>query len=393
MGRNASDDCETGAPKHRGGIIALAKIRARAKSTASSMPAVAASAAAPSVGAGAHRRMRDTSAADETPPTKRLRRGAGPSPVSSAAGARAGAASSASSSVGEPVNLEVGSQCFACGRAYHVDCSWQTPTQDFQWLYSSGKGSLCRDCGNLHRVAFKSMPLNIFERWLNQAADHRISYFKLLVSYLSLQYEGNRHITLQTLKGREQMLTWVFDLVQSPFPVAEVTECDASFLDSMLNSQVPGRYLAGTPNGGVVGLQPRVPPAPSAPKSSRRFVLHSQARRVWPLLAWSSLPSDFEASWRDRLAAHAFAGAASAIGDDFDHQAEAESTMPIVNEDLPPLPRSHNRVPLGLAQSPRRIRCGRHLDDDDEEHEGERFHRLGEEDHPVEGGFAPSVLH
>lgn len=124
------EDSEASTPtQHRGGLRALAKIRARAQSAASSMPPPAGS-AAPSLGAASHRRLHDASAAEETPPAKRARRGAAPSAASPAVGAAP--TSSSGSSAGEPCAVEGGALCTSCLRAYRVDCSWQTATQDFQ---------------------------------------------------------------------------------------------------------------------------------------------------------------------------------------------------------------------------------------------------------------------
>lgn len=212
---------------------------------------------------------------------------------------------------------------------------------------------------------------------MRQSVERRISYFRLLVSYLSLQHEGNRHITMAALKAREELLSWVFDLVQVPFPLAEVTECDDKFMDSLVGSASSGRYLSRTSSGAVVGLQPRVPPSPSAPQSSRRFVLHSQARRVWPLLPWTDLPPGFESSWQARLAAHAFAGAGSS-------PEELDARVDL---------RAQVRRSLGFVEGPRRHL--RRYDLDVRYHlcEGERLHSVGEEDRPVEGELVASVVH
>lgn len=62
--------------------------------------------------------------------------------------------------------IEVGKACVGCWRAYGVDASFHVSSHELSWMYANGRGSFCRDCGNVFRVLHKTtMAVSMFDQW------------------------------------------------------------------------------------------------------------------------------------------------------------------------------------------------------------------------------------
>lgn len=200
--------------------------------------------------------------------------------------------------------VEPGKTCSGCWRSYKTDAAYITPGVDFCWLYSDGRGAYCRDCANTYRIMHKPvMNLGFFELWIAQP-QHRLLFWKQLISYLTLKRDGVSHVTAPAVSSRLSMLEWLFNMLQLPFPLAATTPADSAFMQAYARG-TEGHFLRFAKDGTPIGLVPTQPPM-RAHSSASRFVLRSQAARGWPLLPLSSLPPSFEQTWHDAVGDEAY---------------------------------------------------------------------------------------
>lgn len=153
-------------------------------------------------------------------------------------------------------------------------------------------GAWCRDCSTVFRLMFKNKAMSnlVFKKWLMASQEHRILWAKMLVSYLTLKFEGQDRANQAMISSRMQMLDWLFDMLQCPWPGCTVTEVNKDFIQKMLSSA--GRFLVKSSDGQTAfGLEPVVFPL-GMRNCSRRYLTKPQATRQWPWLAWSSVPPE-----------------------------------------------------------------------------------------------------
>jgi hypothetical protein len=118
--------------------------------------------------------------------------------------------------------VQAGKSCLGCLRLGGPDLSFSVLGSSFSWRYAKGRGAWCQDCHNVYRVFFKAlMTLVIFERWV-QGSDNRRAFLKALIAYLSLKFEGCKHVAKAMVERRIQLLDYVFGLVGVPWPVPAV---------------------------------------------------------------------------------------------------------------------------------------------------------------------------
>lgn len=297
--------------------IARARARASVASDRVSSSAVAEALPLPAAPHGA-----SSTRSSGRPRPKRARTGL---LAAAAAGSQASATSSSRDAGSDVQTAEVGKQCMACYRTAGYDGSALGGNQPLTWLYADSRGLMCRDCGDIFRIAFKiSMPPGVFDMWILEA-DNRLEWQRLLISYLSLKREGISHVNLTMLRSRQSLLTWLFDVLQLPFPSMQVVAADTEFLLDMAKDKNPGKYLLNTPSG-IVGVVPWVPMSPAP--TPARFVTRAQAARSWPVSPLWDLPRDFLEMWRSSVGDLAASASASvdAMLDDAPAGAEAAET-------------------------------------------------------------------
>lgn len=157
-----------------------------------------------------------------------------------------------------------------------------------------------RECGNIFRIAFKStMRTGVFDMWILEAPN-RLEWQRMLISYLSLKREGICHVNITMLRFRMSLLTWLFDVLQLPFPSMRVVLADKDLFLDMAKDAQPGKYIPKTPSG-IVGVVPCVAMSPAP--TPARFVTKAQAARSWPVSPISSLPGDALEMWQSGVAA------------------------------------------------------------------------------------------
>lgn len=227
----------------------------------------------------------------ETPPSKAARSGSRRGLLGwAAAQARGDPSADGASSVGDAATLtdvakeDTLRQCAGCFRVSDVDGHFWMPNEPVPNVYTDQRGNWCKDCHTMFKVYFKAtMTIGLFGRWLKQGSN-REQFIKLLVSALSLKYDGISHIAKAALEQRLRMLQFVFSMLGYPFPLAaaapisEVRSLEKSYLVPM--SQHPREMMV---------LVPRALPQPPPVDLPTRFVTVGQSRLGWPLLPfWSA---------------------------------------------------------------------------------------------------------
>lgn len=275
-----------------------AKIRARTSAGSLQGPAGDGDAVADS-GAPPMRRSASAASLASPPPASRPRV-SGPSEPSSSPRGAASSPNAAGATDELSQQVEYGKECLGCYRQFGVDMSFMSAQTPLVWMYQDGKGTWCRDCNNVYRLMLKArMPAAFFERWLGQSAANRQQWSRLLLSYLSLKYDGQNHVTPAMVESRLKMLTWLFEMLQLPWPACAVKPVTPEFLQSMLSH--PDRYLATSQSGDdVFGLEPLDLPL-GLRSTTRRIMTRAQATRQWPFLPWTSLPGNFETMWAQEI--------------------------------------------------------------------------------------------
>lgn len=304
-------------PKPRAGL--LSKLRERASEAGSAPDACAAAGALPKGPAASLAQAQATSAAQlrgakrpsdssslATPKAKAKRTAASALSSSSAAGSLARSPGAASS--GGDVELgaqcaQVGKECIGCYRKFGIDHSVVAPHLPMVWQYNDGKGQWCRDCTSLFRTAYKPrISASLFERHLCQNQQNRIQWMRMLIAYWSIKAEGASHATLPALESRVKVLSFVFDLLQVPWPSFDIVAPNSEFLKKLGGTDA---YLTKSASGEVSGLQLAELPLQTS-SSCQRYLVKAQAARQWPLFVWNSLPPSFMESWENDIGDQAF---------------------------------------------------------------------------------------
>lgn len=222
---------------------ALARMRSQASSVAESPQRRKGGA-----GGGGKRALTPAAKSPKATPAKKQKsRGADQGPAADRARGSAAASSVPEDDDLEGAEVEAGKTCAACWRSFKTDKAFLTAGADFAWLYADGRGAYCRDCANTYRVMPKAgMNLGYFELWITQLG-HRLLFWKELVAYMSLKKDGLSHVTMALISARLNMLEWLFNFLQLPWPIVDAKPADAAFMQALASGHDLGARRGSNP--------------------------------------------------------------------------------------------------------------------------------------------------
>ena len=186
-------------------------------------------------------------------------------------------------------SIPPGKQCAGCLRVTGRDRSFVHEDRGFAWLYGDGRGDWCKDCATVFRLCFRSvMTMSTFAKYVTVPAQ-RADFLLCLISYVSLRREGSRHLNVEALAQRKDLLEHACAVMGVPFGLSSVTVLTPE------NSQVlkHAHILPGTTDNKLYALVPRTMLA-EMPLDAPLVVTKHQASHGWPMLPCSFLPEELD---------------------------------------------------------------------------------------------------